>query len=79
MSKILISNANIVNEGKTIQADVLIVGQRIEKIALSIYESGAKIIDAGGNYLLSGLTAVQVNFGERSLTHKADIYTEKLV
>jgi dihydroorotase len=76
MSKILITNANIVNEGKIIQADVLIVDERIEKIAASISDSDAKVIDAGGKYLLPGLIDDQVHFREPGLTHKADIYTE---
>lgn len=76
MSKILITNANIVNEGKIIQADVLIVGERIEKIAGTISDSDAKVIDAGGKYLLPGLIDDQVHFREPGLTHKADIYTE---
>ncbi len=76
MSKILITNANIVNEGKIIQADVLIVGERIKKIAGTISDSDAKVIDAGGKYLLPGLIDDQVHFREPGLTHKADIYTE---
>lgn len=76
MSKILITNANIVNEGKIIQADVLIEGERIEKIAATISDSDAKVIDAGGKYLLPGLIDDQVHFREPGLTHKADIYTE---
>lgn len=76
MSKILITNANIVNEGKIIQADVLIEGERIEKIAGTISDSAAKVIDAGGKYLLPGLIDDQVHFREPGLTHKADIYTE---
>lgn len=76
MSKILITNANIVNEGKIIQADLLIAGERIEKIAATISDSDAKVIDAGGKYLLPGLIDDQVHFREPGLTHKADIYTE---
>lgn len=77
MSSILILNANIVNENKVFQGDVLIKGERIEKIGTSLQaEKADKVIDAKGNYLLPGVIDDQVHFREPGLTHKADIYTE---
>lgn len=73
----LIKNAQIVNEGKIIQGDVLIKGQRIEKIASQIENSCKAIeINAEGKFLLPGVIDDQVHFREPGLTHKAEIYTE---
>src|SRR6186713_534783 len=77
MSSILILNANIVNEGKVFQSDVLIKGQYIEKIGKDLQSSAADtIIDAKGKYLLPGVIDDQVHFREPGLTHKATVYTE---
>jgi dihydroorotase len=77
MKKTLIKNAQVVNEGKINTSDVLIIGERIEKIAPQIDIKGdAHIIDANGMYLLPGVIDDQVHFREPGLTHKAEIYTE---
>ena len=73
----LIKNANIVNEGKTINADVLIEGKFIKTIANDITApENATVIDANGKYLLPGAIDDQVHFREPGLTHKANIATE---
>jgi dihydroorotase len=75
--KILIVNANIVNEGKVFQADLLIKDQYIERIGNNLSsEAVDKIIDAKGKYLLPGAIDDQVHFREPGLTHKATIYSE---
>ena len=78
MSKYLIKNAKIVNEGSIYESDLLIKDGRIEKIATSIsHEDNAiEIIDGSGKYLLPGMIDDQVHFREPGLTHKANIYTE---
>ncbi|MBX2914087.1 MAG: dihydroorotase [Cyclobacteriaceae bacterium] len=76
MNSTLITNARIVNEGQIIEGDVLLTGQRIEKIARSISANHAMVIDAGGNLLLPGAIDDQVHFREPGLTHKATIFTE---
>lgn len=77
MSSILILNANIVNENKVFQGDVLIRNERIEKIGTGLQsEKADKIIDAKGKYLLPGAIDDQVHFREPGLTHKANIFTE---
>lgn len=72
----LIVNASIVNEGRIAEGDVLIVGQRIEKIASSIDAPAAYVVDAKGRCLLPGLIDDQVHFREPGLTHKADLFSE---
>ena len=77
MNTILILNANIVNEQKIVQGDLLIKGQYIERIGSNLSHLPAdKVIDAKGKYLLPGLIDDQVHFREPGLTHKATIYTE---
>ena len=74
--KILIKNAQIVNEGKIIQSDILIENDLISKIQLNISEEADQIIDASGKYLLPGVIDDQVHFREPGLTHKGDIESE---
>ena len=76
MSLILLKNATIVNEGKQFQSDLLVKGDRIEKIASDISEANAEIVDLEGKYLIPGMIDDQVHFREPGLTHKANIQTE---
>ena len=77
MNKLLISNARLINEGEIRDADVLIAGERIEKIASSIVaDDGVEVIDAGGNYLIPGMIDDQVHCREPGLTAKGDLATE---
>ncbi len=76
MKSYLIKNANIVNEGKIVEADVLIQNERIEKIAKDISSPHAEVIDASGKYLFPGVIDDQVHFREPGLTHKGDIHSE---
>lgn len=73
--KTLIVNAKIVNEGKVIEGDVLIDGQRIAQIGSGLSTHGTTI-DAQGRYLIPGAIDDQVHFREPGLTHKATIFTE---
>lgn len=78
MQKYLIKNIHVVNEGLIQNADVLISGERIEKIAPQISATGHDFIEINGEgrYLLPGCIDDQVHFREPGLTHKASIYTE---
>ncbi|MFT6965305.1 MAG: dihydroorotase [Marivirga sp.] len=77
MEKLLITNANIVNEGKIEPKDVLIKNGRFEKIADKIEASEAdRVVDAAGKHLFPGLIDDQVHFREPGLTHKANIFME---
>jgi len=77
MQTFLIKNINVVNEGKTETADVLIREGKIEKIAGSVDVKGSVTeISGAGKYLLPGVIDDQVHFREPGLTHKANIYTE---
>lgn len=77
MMKTLITNANIVNEGKVFQGDLLINGEMIEAIGSSLSPTGkVTMIDAKGSYLFPGAIDDQVHFREPGLTHKATIHSE---
>lgn len=78
MSRILIKNAKIVDEGEIFEGDVLIEGEYIVEIGqnISLKNSSTKVIDAEGNYLLPGVIDDQVHFREPGLTHKGDIPSE---
>jgi dihydroorotase len=78
MSNILIKNANIVNEGKIVQGDVMIEKDRIVEVggSISVKSADTKVIDADGQYLIPGMIDDQVHFREPGLTHKATIETE---
>ncbi len=77
MQKYLFKNIQVVNEGKISTLDVLISGERIEKIETSI-ETKFKVeeINGEGKHLFPGVIDDQVHFREPGLTHKANIYTE---
>ena len=77
MSDLLISNARLVNEGETRDADVLIKGERIETIGSGL-SAGKKVevLDAKGMLLLPGMIDDQVHFREPGLTNKGDLATE---
>lgn len=73
----LVVNANIVNEGKVFEGDVLIKGQFIEAIGKDLQSRNAdEVIDAAGKHLFPGAIDDQVHFREPGLTHKGTIYSE---
>ena len=76
MPRYLLKNATIINEGKQVVSDLLIVNDRIEKIAKSISDETAAVIDLSGKWLIPGMIDDQVHFREPGLTYKADIFTE---
>jgi dihydroorotase len=77
MQKYLFKDILVINEGKIECKDVLVRGERIEKIANTISEKGHAIeIDGQNKHLFPGLIDDQVHFREPGLTHKATIGTE---
>ncbi|HEY0750745.1 MAG TPA: dihydroorotase, partial [Chitinophagaceae bacterium] len=77
MQKYLIKNIAVVNEGSIENKDLLIHGERIERIDRNIStETNYIEINGEGKFLLPGVIDDQVHFREPGLTHKATIYTE---
>ncbi len=74
----LIKNATVINEGSKTLADVLIRGDRIEKIGSGLSHPEASEIDASGCLLFPGVIDDQVHFREPGMTHKADITSESI-
>ncbi len=72
----IIKNANIINEGKIFEGDILIENKIITKIASSISAKNHIVIDAEESYLMPGVIDDQVHFREPGLTHKATIFSE---
>ena len=77
MSRLLITNAQLVNEGMIRDADVLIRGDRIEHIGSGLTaDETTTVLDAEGKLLLPGMIDDQVHFREPGLTNKGDLATE---
>lgn len=77
MEKTLITNARLINEGEIRDADVLIVGERIEQVGSGLdVTDDVEVIDANGHYLIPGMIDDQVHFREPGLTNKGNIATE---
>ena len=77
MSKLLVTNARLVNEGVVRDADVLVENDRIARVDAGIAApEGAVVIDADGKFLLPGMIDDQVHFREPGLTRKGDLATE---
>ena len=76
MSKTLIKNAVIINEGLRFESDILIQDEIIAKIGSNLSSKSAEILDAGGKIVLPGIRDDQVHFREPGLTHKGDIESE---
>jgi dihydroorotase len=71
-------NAQLVNEDRIVAADVLIRGERIERVGAGAVPAGTTTIDLRGLHLLPGLIDGQVHCREPGLTHKATLATESL-
>lgn len=79
MSKILIKNVKVVNEGKILETDVLLGDGRILRIDPIIDNNyNAREINGEKRYLLPGVIDDQVHFREPGLTHKANIQSESM-
>jgi dihydroorotase len=78
MDSLLLVNAQVVNEGQVVATDVLLRGDRIERIGTGSVPAGTTTIDLRGKHLLPGLIDDQVHCREPGLTHKATLATESL-
>ncbi len=76
MTDILIKNALLVNEGKSMPGDLLISDHRIARIDSHISAENVQVIDAMGKHLMPGMIDDQVHFREPGVTYKADIASE---
>ena len=77
---LLIKNGRVVDpkSGLDTQADVLVDGKKVVKIAENIGAGDAQVIDATGLVVAPGLVDIHVHFREPGQTHKEDIHTGAL-
>ena len=78
MSRTLIKDAMVVNEGLVQRASVLIEDETIAGIFESDAPKADTVIDAAGKWLLPGVIDDHVHFRDPGLTHKADMASESL-
>ena len=78
MSALSLVNARLVNEGRVVETDLLIRGDRIERVDPGKTPAGAATIDLRGLHLLPGVIDDQVHCREPGLTHKATLGSESL-
>ena len=77
MNDWLITNAELVSDGRRFHADLRVKDGRIDRIDGSLAaQPGERVLDANGRWLLPGMIDDQVHFREPGLTHKADIAFE---
>ncbi|MGL5800631.1 MAG: dihydroorotase, partial [Plesiomonas sp.] len=77
MTKLLIKNATMVNEGRQTQGDMLVEHGRISHISSNISApNGAEVIDAAGKLLIPGMIDDQVHFREPGFPLKGTIASE---
>lgn len=73
---LIVKNARIVSSKGITEADILIEGEWIKKIAKSrMNEKGEEVIDASGLLALPGLIDAHVHLRDPGATHKEDFYT----
>ena len=78
MSSLLLVNARLVNEGRIVDTDVLVRGDRIERIGPGASARRRRDDRSRGMHLLPGIIDDQVHCREPGLTHKATLATESL-
>ena len=77
MARLLIKNAEVINEGNRFVTDILIKDEIISLISNNInIDSETEVIDADGLILIPGMIDDQVHFREPGLTHKGNISSE---
>ncbi|MCY4419294.1 MAG: dihydroorotase [Cytophagales bacterium] len=75
-STLLLRGGTLVNEGEAYVADILIKGDRIERIDSSISYPAGRVLSLEGKYVLPGIIDSHVHFREPGLEHKGTILSE---
>lgn len=77
MSRTILKNTTLVNEGQIIQTDIAIANQRIDQISTDITPKDTDhVIDVQGKFVIPGMIDDQVHFREPGMTHKGNIASE---
>ena len=72
----LLANGRVVNEGRILETDVLIEGERIARIGPGAVPPRTEVLDLEGRYVLPGLIDDQVHFREPGSSDKGTIASE---
>src|SRR5882672_6241014 len=78
MTVLSLVNGQVVSDGQVFAADVLIRGERIQRIGPGPVPADAEVVDLAGCHLLPGIIDGQVHCREPGLTHKATLASESL-
>jgi len=82
MKSLLIHNALLVNEGRSVTGSVLVTDGLIQRVYEGEVPSGVReeteVVEAHGCWLLPGIIDDHVHFREPGLTHKADLRSETM-
>ena len=71
---LLLKNGQILEQGVLVQKDLLIDGKKITKIADSIENTEAKVLDLNGKFISPGFIDVHVHWREPGFEYKEAIY-----
>lgn len=75
-SALVLRQGRVVNEGRIVEADIVVRGGRIERIGAGAAPAGAEVVDLAGAFVLPGVIDDQVHCREPGLTHKATLASE---
>lgn len=77
MNEIVFKEVKVINRGKITETDLLVKGDRIERMDSGIQLSQRVVeIGAEGKYLMPGVIDDQVHFREPGMEYKANIFSE---
>lgn len=74
VNSLVLKNSTIVNEGRIVEGDLAIRGERISQVGGTA--SGTREIDVNGAWVIPGMIDDQVHFREPGFEHKGEIRTE---
>src|SRR5512142_3389472 len=75
MDRYIIRNGIVVTPDDISRRDILIQGETIIRVAPTIADENAQVIDADGFYILPGLVDAHVHLRDPGATHKEDFAT----
>ena len=76
MDKLLLVNGRVVNDGRIVERDILIVGDRIQQIDSQLSDPRAEVVDLNGAHVLPGVIDDHVHFRDPGHPEKATIASE---
>jgi dihydroorotase len=78
MNTIVFKEARIINRGRIYEGDLLVRGNKIERVDPSISVKNATEVKVDGKFVMPGVIDDQVHFREPGLDYKGNIYSESM-